>query len=381
MSPVQRSGPFGEALGLPESLLPLRDADVADIPLLFASATERMRSVVIDANMHGPASSPLMNLLNERLVEDHSLDEVGTHYYNAGLVYAFLIAERKYRAGYGTNIPQLNTDAYSRGTEAVQTARQFARSQPFAELWKRVRAKEARFVGSNALSLAFAHIVPQVRKDLAALDIQSERHEEALHLGMVEGVIFLGAALRDPWESEVQEFPYGEGTFHLKASHQDVEDALNNLPGGTHAFTPSTNDELAAITRQMRLDTNNFMSVECVYGPRFGRRQTRKALAALVMEQVGPSEFVQNYKIFWVDDVDAPPPSAVDKKGILRSGLFALIFGGVDLLAGHEPDSKTAGIMALGALTGWLTGRKGVDRLRSVRVTGRLIEAETPSST
>lgn len=380
MSPVNRSGPPGEGLYSPEHLLPLRDADVADIPLLFASASERMRSVVIDANMHGPASSPLMNLLNERLSEDHSLNEIGTHYYNAGLVYAFLIAERKYRAGYGANIPQLDAEAYSRGTEAVQTARQFARSQPFAELWKRVRAKEARFVGSNALSLAFAHIVPQVRKDLAALDIRSERDEEALHLGMVEGVIFLGGALRDPWDSEIREFPYGDGTSHVKSGHQAVEDALNNLPGATQTFVPSTDEELGTITQQMRLDTNNFMSIDCVYGPRFGRHQTRKALAALIMEQVGPGEFVQNYKIFWVDDSDSSP-SALDKRGLLRSGLFALIFGGVDLLAGHEPDGKTVGIAALGALVGWLTGRQGADKLRSVRVTGRLIEAEAPSGT
>ncbi|HTH72187.1 MAG TPA: hypothetical protein VL737_02380 [Candidatus Pristimantibacillus sp.] len=378
MSPVNRSGPPGEALHTPDPLLPLRDADVADIPFLFASASERMREVAIRFNQSGPAADPLMNLLNEGLSAGHDLDEAGTHYYNAGLLYAFLIAQRKYKEGFGGPIPALDADAYQRGSHAVRTSREYVDDLAYPEPWKRARAQEARYVGSNALSLVFAPISRQVRQDLAVEGIHSEVDVQALHLGMVEGTIFMGAALGDPWSSEIQEFPVvnKDAVSPLSRLFQQVEDVLNQRPETKEVLTPSA-EELAGIKRDMHVSGDNMMLFECRYG---GRNQIREAMAALVIEQVGPGEFRRRYNIMWVAQEDLmAPPTYLGSRSLGRAALFAAIMVGADVATTQKLDLVTVGIGAFGVVVGLATGRSAPGRnLRSVEPLGRVIEAPLP---
>ncbi|HKU18067.1 MAG TPA: hypothetical protein VJP80_02225 [Candidatus Saccharimonadales bacterium] len=204
----QPSGHRETSPGFVDSLLPIRDADVADIPSLFHAADDRMRELAVRFHEHGPADDPLLNLLAEKLHEGYPFDVGGRFDYRAGKLFATIVAERKYRQRFEIHMPPFGPTEVDAGHHAVDVSRAYAAELPNLSFEERVLAQELHFLGSDAVDTVYEAIAAPVRTHLLqSYGIDKEVDAQALHLGMVEGLVFYDACLGATWgEAEPREF-------------------------------------------------------------------------------------------------------------------------------------------------------------------------------
>jgi hypothetical protein len=196
------------SVSFPDSLVPILDEDVVGVPRQYGRLSDDTREAAVRSHEQGRPDDPLLNLLQERLHEGYSFSRGGRLGFRAGKLLGTMVAEDKYRRRWGLELPHFGPEGVAAGTAAVVASRRAAQEASAAALEDRIRVQELRYLGSDAIARMHRAIASGVREHLhEAQGSGLELDAQALHLGIVESLIFFNAALAARWGFRAPVFP------------------------------------------------------------------------------------------------------------------------------------------------------------------------------
>jgi hypothetical protein len=258
---------------------------------------EAIQRLITDARRYGAANDVFVNLThydNGKLEAWHQdqgdFTTDGSFHYNLGLLYGVDLAQNI--RSQATATPKLKADDPAAFDSAVNyLLASYDDLNGALEGWRRQKERELHLTGSDIVTVAYAGLHDRVSCMLESQNSEVRINEQAMHIGLVDGMLFVDAY--DQYRNEHTPAPFEHVTEHIPSFNTNKHLAV--APGDLAAiYSIDSIDDVEQMIGHFA--TSKPYAISYDGGIVDGRDR---------FIQIGPNQFVTAYEIESVGQVDA----------------------------------------------------------------------------
>lgn len=273
---------------------------------------EAIQRLIADARRYGAANDVFVNLIHydDGKLEAWHQDQGdftadGLFHYNLGLLYGVDLAQNI--RSQATAMPTLKADdpvAFDSAVNYLLTS--YDDLDGMLDGWRRQKERELRLTGSDIVTVAYAGLHDRVSHMLESQNSEVRINEQAMHIGLVDGMLFVDAY--DQYKNEHTPVSFEQATEHIPSfnankhlavapgdlaaiysidSIDDVEQMIGHFATSA-SYTVSYDDEIVAgRDRFIQIGPNQFVTayeIESVYQGETKRYLGYYALAGVIAD-------------------------------------------------------------------------------------------------